>query len=83
MAIRGSAAWYITIVLVTTFLVGAIFLTAADPLFQAFFNSAFWSADIQILSDLLSWGEALGGFLAFFLLLGFLSRAWIWTRRAG
>ena len=83
MALRGSAPWEVVIVLVTTFLVGALLLTVFDPVFQDIIASAFWDPTTTTTGDLLDWASAAITFTAFILLLGILSRAWIWTRRAG
>lgn len=83
MPIRGSAAWEITIVLVTAFLVGSLLHTTFDPIFQDVFASALWEPTTSTTGDLLGWIEAGVTYLALFLLFGFVSRAWIWTRRTG
>jgi len=81
--VRGSAPWELTIVLVTTFLVGALLLTVLDPVWQDVIASGFWDATTTTTGRMLDWFAAGISFVAFFLLLGILSRAWIWTRRAG
>lgn len=83
MPVRGSAAYAIPIVLVTAFLVGSLLLTVLDPLWQAFFDSVMWqtnNADIQMLLDSI---KALATYTPLMLMFGYLSRSWIWTRRAG
>lgn len=83
MALRGSAAFAIPIVLVTAFLVGSLMLTVLDPLWQAFFDSAMWQTNNSSIQMMLDAVKALTTYIGLFLLLGYLSRSWIWTRRAG
>lgn len=83
MSVRGSASWQLTIVLVTTFLVGSLLLTIFDPVWQAWFDSAFWDTDNSTLQMLLDALKAGATYTALFVLFGILSRAWVWTRRAG
>lgn len=83
MAIRGSAAWEVTIVLVTTFLVGSLLLTVLDPVWQDVLASAFYDQTTPTTGRILDWFVVGVTYTALFLLFGILSRAWIWTRRAG
>jgi len=83
MPVRGSAAWAVPVVLVTAFLVGSILLTVLDPIWQGVFDSAMWDANSPTMTMLLDGLQALATYTSLLLLFGYLSRSWIWTRRAG
>lgn len=83
MAIRGSAAWVITVVVITGFIVGALLFTVTDPIAQALFDSAMWQSSTSYGTNTLSWGKSLWSYLSVFVLIGFLSLVWVTTRRSG
>jgi hypothetical protein len=83
MSVRGSASWELTIVLVTTFLVGSLLLTIFDPIWQDWFASAFWDTNNSTLQMLLDAIEAAATYTALFILFGIVSRSWVWSRRTG
>lgn len=83
MAIRGSAAWVLTVVLVTAFVVGALLLTVVDPVVQGLFDSSIWTCSTSYCDMTLGAGENMWAYIALVILLGFLSTVWVTTRRAG
>lgn len=83
MVLKGSAAYAIPVVIVTSFLVGGLLLTVLDPITQAVFASPMWDPNTTDLGMMLDAVKALTVYLPLLLLFGYLSRGWIWTRRAG
>lgn len=79
---RTSAAWALAIVAVVTGLVGSLLLTVMDPVMQAWFGSAMWSADTTTGSNILTWAHDTWTYWAVFILLGIMVMVWIETRQA-
>jgi len=78
---RGSAAWIIAIVSALTFVVGAVLLTAVDPVMQAFFSSTIWSASTEDGTNALNWMKAAWAFIGPAILITILLEVWIKTRQ--
>lgn len=82
MATRRSAAWVITIVVVLGFIVGALILTATDPVVQALFGSDLWSASTADGKNALTRMERAWAFFATAILIALLVQIWVDTRQS-
>lgn len=80
---RGSAAWVIAILAVTTGVIGALVLTVTDPVAQALFASPNYSSSTTYGSDLLGWLKHGWNYWPVFLLMGIGVTVWVKTRRPG
>lgn len=82
MATRRSAAWVITIVVVLSFIVGSMILTATDPVVQALFGSNLWGASTADGKNALSWMEKAWAFVGTAVLIALLVQVWVDTRQS-
>jgi len=78
---KGSAAWVVAIVGVVTFIIGALLLTAVDPVMQSLFASNMWSSNTVEGTDLLRWMQSAWAFLPVAILMLILIEVWIETRQ--
>jgi len=76
-----SAAWVLAIVAVVTFIIGALLLTAIDPVMQALFDSSLWVSSTADGTNALTWQQDLWAFFPVAILITILLLVWIRTRQ--
>lgn len=76
-----SAAYVIAIVSALAFIIGALVLTAVDPVMQALFASPSWSSSTRNGTDLLMWLSNAWAFVPASLLIAITIQIWIDTRQ--
>lgn len=81
MASKRSAAWVLVIVVSLGFIVGALILTATDPVAQAMFGSSIWNADTADGQNALNWMVAAWAFFPTAILIALLVEIWVGTRQ--
>jgi len=79
--VRRSAAWVIGIVIILAVIMGALILTATDPIMQRLFDSTLWSSTSTEGSNALSWQKAAWAFFPTAILLALLIQVWVDTRQ--
>lgn len=81
MPTRRSAAWVLVIVIVLSFIMGTIILTAVDPVVQALFDSNLWQASTVEGKDALSWMSIAWMVFPTMILVALITQIWVDTRQ--